>query len=67
MQDDENKRNYLMSYSVKLTLWGAAAIVFLGVSIALFDNNIFITWIFAIIWMVLMFFILRGIYLMWFK
>jgi O-antigen/teichoic acid export membrane protein len=67
MQDDDNKREYLLRYSVKFTIAVFIAIVILGLLAVLFGNSTVVTWIFVLTWLVLMFFIFRGIYLMWFK
>lgn len=67
MKDDNDKETSPIRYSVKLTIAVFIALGTLGLLAALFGDTINMGWIFVPVWTAFLFFILRGIYLMWFK
>jgi predicted lysophospholipase L1 biosynthesis ABC-type transport system permease subunit len=64
---NNEKNGSMLGYSVKLTVSACFALIVLIALIAVFGNNNLIGWVFLGVWVILAFFILRGIYLKWFR
>ena len=67
MQNDDDKRTFLLKYSIKVALGIGVAILILSLLAFSLGDKIDMRWIFLPVWVIALFFVLRGIYLKWFK
>lgn len=65
--NEEDKGNYFLRYSVKMTLAAVFAIAALSLFAYLLDGGKVFSWIFVFVWVSLFIFYLRYLYLRWFK